>query len=195
MYRFHVNITDVYQFQVNITDVYQLYVNITDVYWFHVNITDVYQLHVNITDVYRFHLESEGQGQVKVLHYGVLGRVCSKDWDDNDATVVCRGEGYQNGLAYQHSEDNVLQEARGPYWLGGFQCTGNETSLLDCPHLNRTSLDNCTNYDIASVLCYNESGMIRQISDRPTFYWFHIQKNIDLVELSITLIEDKCSFK
>lgn len=80
------------------------------------------------------------------------------DWDDKDAGVYCRSIGFNFGLAYQHSEDNVLSQKRGPYMLGRFNCTGNETNLLDCPHSNRTNLDNCTEFDIASVLCYNESG-------------------------------------
>ena len=72
--------------------------------------------------------------------------------------MFCRTRGYDHGLSYQHSESNVLQEIRGPYWLSGFNCTGNETTLLDCPFLDRTELGSCTENDIASVLCYNESG-------------------------------------
>lgn len=100
-----------------------------------------------------------------VTHMGVMGRICSRDWDDNDARVLCRSKGFQKGLAYQHSEGNVLREKRGPYWLGGFNCTGDEPDLNKCPRLNRTNLGNCTAYDIAAVLCYNDTGKIK-------FQWF-----------------------
>lgn len=89
---------------------------------------------------------------------GIKGRICSRDWDDNEADVFCRGRGFGHGVAYQHSENTMLKEKRGPYWLGGFNCTGDEESIMDCTHLNRSNLENCTDYDIAAVLCYNESG-------------------------------------
>ena len=95
-----------------------------------------------------------------VTHYGVKGRICSRDWDDRDAMVFCKTQGFDHGLSYQHSESNVLRDVRGPYWLSGFNCTGNETSLLDCPFMDRTDLGNCSGNDIASVLCYNESGKL-----------------------------------
>ncbi|KAL4227454.1 scavenger receptor [Mactra antiquata] len=115
-------------------------------------------------DTYEFNLDKVNQGQIEVTHLGVKGRICSRDWDDEDAKVYCGSIGYQNGIAYQHSEDNVLSQKRGPYLLGGFECTGIETNLMDCPHLNRTNLDNCTAYDIASVLCYNETGIEYRLS-------------------------------
>ena len=110
------------------------------------------------TDSYSFEIAKSEKGQVQVTHYGVKGRICSRDWDDREARVFCGTQGFDHGLAYQHSESNVLQEVRGPYWLSGFNCTGDEKSLLDCAYMDRTALGNCKENDIASVLCYNESG-------------------------------------
>lgn len=93
-------------------------------------------------------------------HLGVQGRICGSSWDDNDAKVVCRRQGYQSGIAYLHDENSVMEAMRGPYWLSGFNCTGNEASLLDCPYNTQLSLGNCSRSHIASVLCYNESGRI-----------------------------------
>ncbi|XP_052281888.1 deleted in malignant brain tumors 1 protein-like isoform X1 [Dreissena polymorpha] len=122
---------------------------------------------------YEFNLEkSNGNygGHVKVTHLGVTGSVCSQDWDDNDASILCRSKGFKNGLAYQHSENNVLVDQRGPYWAGGFNCTGNEIQLKDCPFLNRTNLQNCSSYDIAAVLCFNESGIQYRMVSNSSHY-------------------------
>ena len=36
----------------------------------------------------------QGRGRVVVSHRGMNGTICSEGWDDNDATVVCRMNGY-----------------------------------------------------------------------------------------------------
>ena len=112
-------------------------------------------------DSYSFKLSEKTKGQVMVEHYGVQGRICGSEWDDNEARVVCRREGYTSGIAYKHDESSVSETARGPYWMSSFNCTGNETSLMECPHNTRMSLGNCSNSHIAAVLCYNTSGTVQ----------------------------------
>lgn len=121
-------------------------------------------------DQFVFGLPKPDQGQIEVTHMGVVGRICSRDWDDVDASVFCRNRGYLNGTAYQHSESNVLRESRGPYWLGGFNCTGTEKALIECPHVNRSNLGNCTQYDIAAVYCYNTSGIEYRLANGGDHY-------------------------
>ncbi|XP_046574468.1 LOW QUALITY PROTEIN: deleted in malignant brain tumors 1 protein-like [Haliotis rubra] len=103
----------------------------------------------------------KNSGQLRVAHYGVQGRVCSRDWDDEDASVVCGARGYTGGMAYKHSYVGTYSTQRqlGPYWLSSFNCTGEEKDLMDCPHLDRTNLGNCSNKHTAAVLCYNDSGI------------------------------------
>ncbi|XP_021368435.1 deleted in malignant brain tumors 1 protein-like [Mizuhopecten yessoensis] len=113
---------------------------------------------------YTFKLEDKSKGQVLVDHLDVQGRICGSDWDDNDAKVVCRRQGYQSGIAYLHDENSVMEAMRGPYWLSGFNCTGNEASLINCPHNTQLSLGNCTTAHIASVLCYNETGLTYRLN-------------------------------
>lgn len=101
---------------------------------------------------------NDNKGQVVVTHYGVEGRICSRDWDDADAHVMCRSMNYQNGMAYYHDELATISSLRGPYWLSGFNCTGDEASLLECPNNTRLNLGNCSSSHIASVLCFNDTG-------------------------------------
>ena len=103
----------------------------------------------------------EGSGQLRVTHWGAEGRICSRDWDDNDALVYCKGQGYKGGIAYQHSHVDTYTPERdlGPFWFSSVNCTGAEDSIFDCPHDGRMNLGNCTKSHTASVLCYNESGM------------------------------------
>ncbi|XP_061172170.1 deleted in malignant brain tumors 1 protein-like [Saccostrea echinata] len=112
-------------------------------------------------DEYSFSVRTGGngnKGQVVVSHYGVDGRICSRDWDDADAHVMCRSLSYTNGMAYYHDELSTISSLRGPYWLSGFNCTGDESSLLECPNNTRLNLGNCSGSHIASVLCFNDTG-------------------------------------
>lgn len=46
----------------------------------------------------------------------------------------------------------------GPFLLSSFNCTGNESTLIDCPHHDRLSLGNCSTLHTAAVFCYEENG-------------------------------------
>ena len=41
-------------------------------------------------------------GRVEVQSLGVRGRVCREGWDDRDAAVLCRSQGFTAGIAYAH---------------------------------------------------------------------------------------------
>lgn len=129
-----------------------------------------------ILDEYTFAVKPGGndnKGQVVVTHYGVEGRICSRDWDDADAHVMCRSMNYQNGMAYYHDELATISSLRGPYWLSGFNCTGDEASLLECPNNTRLNLGNCSSSHIASVLCFNDTG-----ESGESFFFFFIPSRL-----------------
>ncbi|KAL8583915.1 hypothetical protein ACOMHN_009668 [Nucella lapillus] len=104
---------------------------------------------------------AEDTGPVEVQYLGVKGRICALDWDDQDATVFCKTKGYGSGLAYTHSNkhDYKTHLAIGPYLMSGFECKGNETDLMDCPHNDRLSMGNCSSGHSAGVACYNNAGV------------------------------------
>lgn len=108
-------------------------------------------------------LQDRNKGQIIVTHLGVPGRICGRNWDDVDAGVFCKEQGYKQGVAYKHDEQSTSESSRGPYWLSDFNCTGSEKTLLECHHQSRMTLGNCSDSHIASVLCFKEEG---------TFYEF-----------------------
>ena len=94
-----------------------------------------------------------GVGEVEVFRYGIWGPV--RDLTDNDATVICRELGYSQGIAIAGHVFRPPTEAR-IVALGG-QCSGTETSFIDCASSDRLGWD--TEVTSAStVACANGTG-------------------------------------
>ncbi|XP_068710420.1 scavenger receptor cysteine-rich type 1 protein M160-like isoform X2 [Montipora foliosa] len=72
-------------------------------------------------------------GRVEVFYGGVWGSISSDNWDMNDATVVCRQLGYQDG-AEVALKNRVYGPFFGPVWLTYLHCTGNEKNVMECAH-------------------------------------------------------------
>ncbi|KAL8597993.1 hypothetical protein ACOMHN_011418 [Nucella lapillus] len=120
-----------------------------------------------IDEGYTFDFEdsSKTSGMVAVTHMNIKGRVCNNDWDDNDARVLCKTKGHLDGLASLHFQYNFATiESRGPFWVSNFNCTGNETSLNQCPFKDRLHLGNCSKAYMAGAICFNDSGIQYRIS-------------------------------
>ena len=102
---------------------------------------------------------SKNTGIVYVTHFGQSGRICSDNWDDNDAAVLCRNNSYSKGIAYHHTDSEFAPLlGRGPFWMLNVSCTGNEKSLEQCKFEDRFTTGNCSSRNSAAVLCYNEDG-------------------------------------
>ncbi|NXK87574.1 C163A protein, partial [Formicarius rufipectus] len=69
-------------------------------------------------------------GRVEVLHEGTWGTVCDDTWDLAAAQVVCRYLGCGRALGAHGRAP--FGEGRGPIWLDGLRCVGNETHLAAC---------------------------------------------------------------
>ena len=104
--------------------------------------------------------------------------VCDDHHDAQNALVVCRFAnlklisffalflaqnykrylprmlGYSFGQATQQSHFGYVNST---FKMDDVQCTGNETSFLDCPHL---TVDNCGSHEGAGVICSN-SGRLK----------------------------------
>ncbi|KAJ8040728.1 Deleted in malignant brain tumors 1 protein [Holothuria leucospilota] len=90
------------------------------------------------------------EGRVEILHNGIWGTVCDDYWDMNEARVVCRQLGYTDAVDALHSA--YFGSGTGPIWLDDLFCSGNETSLDQCPHRGYGS-HNCGHHEDASVRC------------------------------------------
>ena len=64
--------------------------------------------------------------------------------------------GYSYG---QHTTHSQFGQVSSTFGMDNVQCTGNEASLLDCPHL---TVDNCDGTEGAGAICSN-TGMLQAL--------------------------------
>lgn len=118
--------------------------------------------------MYKYHLVSvrltnaDSQshvGTVQIFADNRWAEVCDDEWDDDDASVLCRELGFVSG----HALTGVSKyEEEFESWVlfkkafDNVSCTGSETSLLDCPK-RRFSASTCRANKLAGVICYNTS--------------------------------------
>ncbi len=89
-------------------------------------------------------------GRVELLYGGIWGTICDRDWDLQDAEVVCRQRGYNGAVAAPR--EAVFGQGAGPIWLGHVRCVGNETSISECSHRGWGN-HHCTHFEDAGVHC------------------------------------------
>ena len=90
-------------------------------------------------------------GRVEVWHKGQWGTVCDRDWDVDDAKVVCRqlGMSYENALVKTGA---YFGEGTGPIWLDNVNCTGSEQNVAVCKH-SEWGVADCGHSRDAGVFC------------------------------------------
>jgi len=92
---------------------------------------------------------SPPEGRLEVRYNDTWGTVCDDDFDDVDASVVCYMLGYgREG----HVMGNRYGAGSGPIWLDNVDCSGTETSIVDCVHQG-WGRQNCRHSDDVSVSC------------------------------------------
>ena len=72
------------------------------------------------------------EGRVEILHNSLWGTVCDDNWDEDDATVVCRQLGLGSAVT-AHTRPTPFGEGTGPIWMDEVYCKGHETELVKCP--------------------------------------------------------------
>ncbi|KAJ8029153.1 Deleted in malignant brain tumors 1 protein [Holothuria leucospilota] len=93
------------------------------------------------------------EGRVEVYHQGRWGTVCDDDWDDRDASVVCRQLGHSTtGKAIHQAAFGRRPTTYVQIWLDDVECRGNENSLFDCSH-SGWGVSDCTSIEEAGVIC------------------------------------------
>ena len=72
-------------------------------------------------------------GRVEIFYNGEWGTVCSDEFDENDAAVVCRQAGYGPPVRYWTDPSH---SRHGRIWLDDLQCDGTEDTLSECQSNN-----------------------------------------------------------
>ncbi len=93
------------------------------------------------------------QGRVEVLYNGIWGTVCRKNWDLQDANVVCRELGYAGAAAAVRNAAYIYGQGTGVIWMAYVDCKGNETSLLECKQRYGWGENYCSHYEDAGAIC------------------------------------------
>ncbi|EDO44639.1 predicted protein, partial [Nematostella vectensis] len=97
------------------------------------------------------------EGRIEILHNNVWGTICDDNWDDMDATVVCRMLGFAGPS--KAASGGKYGPGTGQIWLDEVGCSGRESSLLQCRHREWGS-NNCGHSEDAGVVCSNVSNGI-----------------------------------
>ena len=76
-------------------------------------------------------------------------------WDDADADVICRENGYKGGVVLGGP---LIYFRHDPIWFTKVSCS-DERSFADCPMSTDVPVTCSMNLKAAGVLCYNGTGM------------------------------------
>ena len=101
---------------------------------------------------------SPDKGNVEVRYQGIWGYVCGYSWDIEDAEVVCRELGFEGVREYTRYSRFGYTYGK-PYWLSYVNCSGNESSLIECPSMRWNNVS-CSSYSAAGVWCKSKYNIV-----------------------------------
>lgn len=93
---------------------------------------------------------SRCSGRVEVYHRDSWGTVCDDHWSIASADVVCQE--LKCGTVLEAKKGGFFGQGKDEIWLDDVQCTGLETSILNCPH-RPFGENNCGHGEDAGVIC------------------------------------------
>lgn len=86
---------------------------------------------------------SGSRGRVEIMHDGVWGTVCDDEWDNTDASVLCKSLGFSAGKAYTFGSQNEAEryeQAQGNIWLDNLECEIEDDQLCNCSSAGNTHI-------------------------------------------------------
>ncbi|XP_060571753.1 deleted in malignant brain tumors 1 protein-like isoform X2 [Ruditapes philippinarum] len=123
-----------------------------------------------------------GAGPVVVNFMNVSGRICADDWDDRDATVVCKQLGYANGQAYFHYKWSTGKGDNAPFWTSKVNCSGTESTFDECPKTPYGHVKDCVGRHYAGAHCYEAFGVAyRMVGGGPDHNYGRVEVSVDRV--------------
>ncbi|XP_063962816.1 deleted in malignant brain tumors 1 protein-like isoform X2 [Lytechinus pictus] len=90
------------------------------------------------------------EGRVELYYDGQWGTVCDDDWTIQNGHVICRSLSFGDAVAV--TERGRFGHGQGPIYLDNINCTGSETSVLNCSHAGLGTHD-CDHSEDAGVVC------------------------------------------
>ncbi|KAG7242989.1 hypothetical protein INR49_017680 [Caranx melampygus] len=89
-------------------------------------------------------------GRVEVYHRDSWGTVCDDHWTISSADVVCRE--LNCGIVLEAKKGAFFGQGKDEIWLDDVQCSGSESSILNCRH-RPFGENNCGHGEDAGVIC------------------------------------------
>ncbi|XP_047429618.1 deleted in malignant brain tumors 1 protein-like [Mugil cephalus] len=100
-------------------------------------------------------------GRVEVYYRDSWGTVCDDHWSVSSAEVVCRE--LDCGTVMEAKKSAFFGEGKDDIWLDDVQCTGQESSILQCTH-RPFGQNNCGHGEDAGVICSDHVRMLNGTS-------------------------------
>ena len=100
-------------------------------------------------------------GRVEVRYAGVWGVICPRSVNGEVYKIICRQLGYEDVMGdkslYESDEYRDFQrygnDAKGPFWLNGVYCYGNESNLSQCTIGSHSLGHGCTHGEVLELMC------------------------------------------
>ncbi|XP_071486552.1 scavenger receptor cysteine-rich domain-containing protein DMBT1-like [Diadema antillarum] len=93
---------------------------------------------------------SRAEGRVEVYYDSEWGTVCDDHWSVEDGTVICNSLGFGDAVAV--TTRARFGEGTGRIFLDNVNCSGSESSLLNCSHAG-IGIHDCDHDEDAGVIC------------------------------------------
>ena len=98
-----------------------------------------------------------GRVELRPASGGSWGTICDDDFDEEEASVICKMLGYPYGINVPNPIAYFGWSDGGPIYMDDLHCVGDETSILDCEYRGWGKSD-CGHSRDAGIGCFLDRG-------------------------------------